>query len=278
MTNEELAIRAKAGDKSGITELFQQLEKWFYKVSNSFFRRCSERCACSGTTVDDLFQSCYFAMLKAVKAYNPESGYKFVTYLRYHIKNELNGLVGLKTEAQRNTPLNSCTSLDGEIQGADDVILSDSIPDENAERDFEEAERRIFNDKLRADLDKALSMIPGSCERVIRGRYYRNKTLAELAAELGITLEAVRQRAGKGMRLLRSGERLCVLRQYQDEVIDRYAYNGGLSRFKAFGISSTEFTVEQLERLAEDFGGPKKPPLIFEHPPKKRPKVTNSHT
>ena len=65
MTNEELAIRAKAGDKSGITELFQQLEKWFYKVSNSFFRRYSERCACSGTTADDLFQSCYFAMLKA---------------------------------------------------------------------------------------------------------------------------------------------------------------------------------------------------------------------
>ena len=188
-------------------------------------------------------------MLEAVKAYNPESGYKFITYLSYHIKNAFNGLAGLRTEAQRNNPLNNCASLDDEIHGADDVILSDSVPDENAERDFEEAERRVFNEKLRDDLDRALSLIPGSCERVIRGQYYQNKTLTELAAESGVTPQAIRQQAGKAMRLLRSGERMRVLKQYQENIISRYAYNGGLSCFRHSGISSTEFTVEQLERV-----------------------------
>lgn len=249
MTNEELAIRAKTGDKDCETELFLQLEKWFYKISGSFFRRYSERCEYSGVTVDDLFQSCYFAMLEAVKAYNPESGYKFITYLSYHIKNAFNGLAGLRTEAQRNNPLNNCASLDDVIQGADDVILSDSVPDENAERDFDEADKRIFNEKLRDDLDNALSLIPEPCERVIRGKYYQNKALTELAAESGVTPQAIRQQAGKAMRLLRSGERLRILKQYQENIISRYAYNGGLSCFRRSGVSSTEFTVEQLERI-----------------------------
>lgn len=249
MTNEERAIRAKTGDKDCEIELFKQLEKWFYKVSGSFFRRYSERCEYSGVTVDDLFQSCYFAMLEAIKSYNPESGYKFITYLSYHIKNAFNGLAGLRTEAQRNNPLNYYASLDDEIQGTDDVILSDVIPDENAERDFEEADKRIFNEKLRDDLDRALSLIPETCERVIRGKYYQNKTLTELAAESGVTPQAIRQQEGKAIRLLRSGERLRILKQYQENIISRYAYNGGLSCFRHFGISSTEFTVEQLERV-----------------------------
>lgn len=257
MTNEELAIRAKTGDKDCETKLILQLEKWFYKVSGSFFRRYSERCEYSGVTVDDLFQSCYFAMLEAVKAYNPESGYKFITYLGYHIKNAFNGLAGLRTEAQRNNPLNNYTSLDDEISGTDDVTLSDIIPDENAERDFEQAERRVYNQGLSISLDRALSLLPEACETLVRERYYSGKTLSQIADECGVTLQAIRQREQKAFHLLRTGERLRILKAYRDKTIDRYAYRGSLSAWKTSGASATELTAERLERIIGDSLSPK---------------------
>ena len=252
MTIEELAIRAKAGEPEQAAALFERLCNLFRMFAGRTVAKYPERCARSGVTFDDLFQSCYFAMLEAMRAYDPESGYRFTTYLNYHVKNAFRRVLGLRTEAQRKSPLNNCTSLDDEIPGADNVILSDSIPDENAGLDFEEAERRVYNEKLHRDLDRALSLLPEPCERVLRGRYYQGKTMAEIAEESGITPQAARKQGVKAMRLMRSGERLRILKEYRTGIISRYAYSSGLSSFRHSGASSVEWTVEKLSALCPE--------------------------
>ena len=70
--------------------------------------------------------------------------------------------------------------------------------------------------------------------------------MAEIAEESGITPQAARKQGVKAMRLMRSGERLRILKEYRTGIISRYAYNGGLSLFRRSGISSTELAAEKL--------------------------------
>lgn len=249
MTNEELAAKIKAGERERVPELYQQIERLLYRVANRFYNRFSQICEAAGITCDDLSQAGFFAMLKAVEAFDPQSGYRFTTFLSHHLKNEFQSLAGMRTRV----PLNYSKSIDEEVPGADDLYLSDMLPDETAERDFEQAEHRVYNQGLSVSLDRALSLLPEACETLVRERYYSGKTLSQIAEECGVTLQAIRQREQKAFHLLRTGERLRILKAYRDETIDRYAYRSSLSAWKTSGASSTELTAERLERISKGF-------------------------
>lgn len=254
MTNEELAAKIKAGERERVPELYRQIERLLYRVANRFYNRFSQTCEAAGITCDDLSQAGFFAMLKAVEAFDPQSGYRFTTFLSHHLKNEFQSLAGMRTRV----PLNYSKSIDEEVPGADDLSLSDMLPDETAERDFEQAEHRVYNQGLSVSLDRALSLLPEACETLVRERYYSGKTLSQIAEECGVTLQAIRQREQKAFHLLRTGERLRILKAYRDETIDRYAYRSSLSAWKTSGASSTELTAERLERISKGFSFPSK--------------------
>ena len=84
----------------------------------------------------------------------------------------INEALGIRTKKRH--PLNECTSLDlpiGENE-RDGMTIADTVPDPSAEQAIEDAEQRAYIEKLHADLDLCLSMIPEECAEVVRGRYY----------------------------------------------------------------------------------------------------------
>lgn len=253
MTNEERAIRAKTSDIDA-EKLFFQLRKWFYRASYSTYNRYRELCERAGVTEEDLFQSCYFAMLEAVRGFAPESGFRFITYLNYHLKNEFNKLMGRRTERQRREPLSHSDSIDELLPGTDNLCLADQLEDEQAGDGFEEVERKADNEILHSDLERAFSCIPPQYADIIRRQYYENKHLSEIAAEDGVSPEAVRRKRNNGFQELRRGKSLSILKHYREEIINRYAYKGGLSAFRRSGASSTETAVEMLGKLEDHRG------------------------
>lgn len=88
---------------------------------------CCKRC---GVELWDIQQAGYFAFLEALKGYKPETGYKFITFIRLPFKNAVNDLLKRKTEKQINEPLNNCISLDTPTEDKDgdtDTALINSI-------------------------------------------------------------------------------------------------------------------------------------------------------
>ncbi len=117
MTNEELAMRIQAGDSACVERLWNNIHKLMHRIAGSIYKQRRERCAAAGVTQDDILQECFFVMLRAVDAYKPDAGYAFNSYIKYHLKNVINGLLGFRTAGQRYAPLNTCTSLEVDIAG-----------------------------------------------------------------------------------------------------------------------------------------------------------------
>lgn len=72
MTNEQLAIRIKEGDKDLIPQLWDNVSKLLKSLCNKLHITSIEKCTKAGVTIDDIFQESYFAMLDAVEYYKPE--------------------------------------------------------------------------------------------------------------------------------------------------------------------------------------------------------------
>jgi RNA polymerase sporulation-specific sigma factor len=174
---DELAIACKM-DKRNIETLwlsvYRLIRLWaskYCKVDNNRYDK------------SDLIQSAYFALLKAVEAYTADRGYKFVTYLNYHCRNEFAAVIGIRTSKRepRILSLDAPTGKDTE-----DITLADSLPNEQAAEEMDRVIDNVYNDQLHNALDMALQTLPDKKKQVIYMRYYEGLTLKESADKLGV--------------------------------------------------------------------------------------------
>lgn len=82
MTNEELAALAKRGDLSAKEQLFSNNQNYTHYLAMKF---CSQK----DDQYEDIVSIANLGMLKAYNAYNPEKGYKFITFAALCMKNEI---------------------------------------------------------------------------------------------------------------------------------------------------------------------------------------------
>lgn len=253
MTNEEMALAIQQGDKSLIAPLWDQLYRLIGMHAGRCFNRMQGRCAGAGITEEDLIQTGFFAMLDAVRAYDPASGYKLTAFLKYPLQNRFNTLLGLRTVRAQKDPLNNCESLDEPLGGENaDFTRSDVLPDENAQQAFEEAIESEWRRSLRTVEDEAINkhLTEGEAAAV-RGAFFEGLKLQPIADRLGVTRARVRQLQYNGLRRLRIGEAVRKLRPFWEDEYGALGLRGtGLSAFR-YGGSSTERAVETLEQQRE---------------------------
>lgn len=244
MTNEELALRIRAGEKELEEVLWERISRLLYLVIDRFMTQVGGLVTAAGVERADLEQESYFAMLEAVEAYDPEKGHVFNTYLTLQCRRCFYELLGLRSG--RQDPLNTCLSLDEPLGSNEDESYTrgDIIPDpQDIEEDTIE---RMWQDQLRDELDAALSMlvpVEGECIR----RYYLNgEKQSDIARDLGVPYQTVHVKIRSGFRSLRTRKSGAKLRKYRESIIDRYAYNGSYTIWKENGASSTEYTALKL--------------------------------
>ncbi len=247
MTNEELAIEIQQGHTELITELWEKTEKLFVTLCNKWWTIRGERFTECGVTQEDLMQECYFVLIDAVAAYDSGSGYKFTTYIHYPMQSRFNALLGYRN--QRRKPLNGSSSIDTPIDGTDDLLLSDAIPDPVSEEPFEQIDHADYVTKLHIDLDTAMQRKLDEQQRnIVYDYYYSAVPKTEIAEKYGISVDKVyRILSNSHNRLSRD----LVLRQrYGNEILQNTLYRGtGLSAFKDRGMSAVERSVEILDRF-----------------------------
>lgn len=248
MTNEELAISLQDGNKDALPVLWDQVQNFIYQRAWKFFQLHSAACTRAGIESSDLSQLGFLAFMDAVMAYKPRSGYTFLTFLRYPLKNRFREALGIRTS--KRFPLNESTSLDVPLMNEENGdTFADVLPDAQAEEAFREVEHKAYLERLHSDLECCLSTLPPDLENVIRCRYYEGKTLDSIAQMQGRNREGVRQMEQKGLQKLRMGASLRILRRYHDDFISTHGYQGtGFTAWKRNG-SVEERITEKLNRF-----------------------------
>jgi len=237
MTNEELAVRIKAGEPALMADLWENCHKLLLLLMHRELakgkRELMER---HGVTEEDLEQELFFALRAAVKGFDPDAGFKFTSYLHFPVRSVIDGALGLRRTEGSNDPINQYnTSLDAAPPGVEDATFGEVIPDPDSASGFEAIEEADYQTKLHADLEEALSELPERKEQTIRARYLEDKTIAEIAKSHNVSGETVRRVEYEALMQLREAQ---ALQSYRADIIEKYSYHSGLHSFRNNNFTS----------------------------------------
>lgn len=280
--NAALAALAAAGNTFALGQLWEINKGLLRSMFWKWYPTHKNQADAHGMTADDFEQEGYFAVQYAAEHYDPGSGLAFSTQLGLSMRRQIN--LALSNGHRRNItgpdgktytisadPLNRCASLDlpiGEDEGG--TTLGMMQPDPDAAADMQDVEERIYIEELHAALEEALHKLSEREEKVIRFRFYEQKTVKETAAGAGLEISQARSAEASGLRKLRQNP---SLRRWHDEIITTRAYHGtGFSAWANRG-SVEERAVEFLESCLERMESPGGEMMV----PEQRSKTTQQY-
>lgn len=247
ITNEELAIKVKQGDKGAELQLWEQVQR-FIKVKA--VRCLPDDGSTNRIELDDLMQAGYIAMLSAVKDFNHESGYAFITYLAYHLKSAFAQELGIRTS--RRDALHTAVSMDApQGSGNDNFTLADTFAAPDSETVFEDMTDRItFKHAFDIVMEHVEKLDPPQSS-AIKQLYLDGMTRRQIAEQTGTTQAYVRKIEYKALRNLRGYKSVWALRKelYVDRSTDFYLHVG-VDAFQSGAPSPVERLTERRELLA----------------------------
>lgn len=244
MTNEQLAEFIQQGEAEDLKPvLYDRIKHLMYKLMGQYYGKYTERFTACGVELSDLRSECYPAFLKAVDGFKPVAKYKFTSYLDYHIKNAVHGILGIRNADKLNKkPLDNCTSLDMPLNTEDgNLTLGDTLIDETSEQAFENALDSIQDEQTREVLSKALERLDKPLRDVIVMYYFEEMTIEAISNKEGVSSERIRQRKAKAIRKLRYIPDVRMLREEQR--IERHLH------FRSWDNSTAYYKAQ--EKIAE---------------------------
>ena len=205
----------------------------------------------------DLMQCGFLALVDAYEHYNPEKG-GFTTilpfYLRKHFRNWCASLSGWTrhqyNEAAKNgirvESLNRIVYSDDPDEGTE---LGNLIPDPDDH--FAELVDRLYIEGLHGKLDKLLNRLKPNEAQAIRLRYYKEKSVEQIAEIMGLTVSRINQLLANGLRDLRQEAVKSDLAEYVDRNTDYYT-RVSVDAFQNTGTSAVELIVMRRESLLNE--------------------------
>jgi RNA polymerase sigma factor (sigma-70 family) len=201
----------------------------------------------AGQTAEDYYNVCYFAMRYGVEQYDPERGFKLISFMTFPLLNEFNLLLGRKT--RRRNVLNDCLSLDVTAEDGETPYI-EIIEDPESLTPFEEMSDKQDTLILRAELKAALDTLPEREADIIRTHFFKGVPVEQTAERYGISRKRGYEIERRGLDSLRECEEIA---RYHDDIISREAYHyTGFNAWKTSGVSSVERAVELAEKLINE--------------------------
>ena len=190
MTNEELALQIRAGERGKIMELWAQVRRfalWRARRWAAFGR---------GVTVDDLEQEAFIALLDALERWREADG-PFLAIYNLRLKAAFTAATGQRTQRDRMDPLDLAASLDAPVgDDQEGGTLEEFVEDPSGGEGFEAVEERDTLEHLRADMEEAMGSIPAEQLEILRRKYYLGQEVDRRAH--AAALRAIRAPAVSG--------------------------------------------------------------------------------
>ena len=188
MTNEELAIEIQAGNIQHYTELWQNVRWLMHKILH---KKLSQLTLPNYLTAEDMEQELYFALCKAVQAYDDTKPYKFTSYLEYHIMNALRS--ALPRKPLQESSYNQTTGDD------EDTELAEFIADDTAAENLTAVELTDLQTQTR----QAVAELPCTERKAVTLYYFRNYSYKQVAEINGTDERTAHKQVQKGLDILR---------------------------------------------------------------------------
>ena len=251
MTNEELATRIKAGQRELIPQLWGQIERLCALHANRVSRALPSTAAFD---YDDLYQSGYFALLKAIEYFDPDSGYTFNTYFNHCHQAAMAEASGFRTAKQKKDPTRFAKSLDAPISDDDETTLGEITADS---RDpIKDLENEMYNEAARQAIGSLLGLLVENEREVIERHFFAGERYTEIAKDMKITKQRVNQLKDMAFKKMRTKMFTVPEAQFFREFIEsrtNFSLHIGVSTFLRTRISAVEAAVferDELEREA----------------------------
>ena len=173
-------------------------EQWTPKVHSIAHR--FERSLSRWYDKEDLLSIGFERLWHATAYYEDDRGATFGTFAHYHVFYKYQGLVDYHRSLPRRGDIGS-ESIDATWPNGE-VKRQFPSGDASARRSTAEADLDAAQDRDRAL--RALEGLPARYRMILRARVFEERQLAEIAREIGVSRERVRQLEGKALRKLRS--------------------------------------------------------------------------
>ena len=190
MTNEELVIKIQLGQTELYGELWDKCNKLLFMIMR---QKVDKMKLPNYLTPEDIEQEMYFALCKAVQAYDDTKPYSFNTYLNYSVMGVLRACIPCSQISE--------ISYNQTVQGndGDETELIEFIADQDAPIGYENIELTDLQRKVR----QAVAELP-SCEcQAVELFYFKGLSIQEIAEISGESIETIRARKNKGVNILR---------------------------------------------------------------------------
>ncbi len=162
----KIAVSVQSGD-GDVLALWGMCRRYAMQQATRWLRAFESS---GGVELDDLEQSAFIGLLKAVQTWKPESG-AFSTWYTIQLKAVFVEAYGTRTKRTREDPLNKYhLSLDTPLDENEDgsFTIADILPDERAEAEFEDIEQRDCQQAVQA----ALAQLPNAQREAIIGEFW----------------------------------------------------------------------------------------------------------
>lgn len=199
-TNEELAAEIKSGNQELMAQLWRQCYGFIRLQAAKWAQAWEKR---PDIDMDDFIQGAYFALNKAVQAYDDDRG-AFLNFLSFYLKTEFSTVAGVRSS--RTEPLNIAMSMDAPAYNDldNDTTIGDTIAADDSS--FEDIENDIFNAQISDALSCAMDDLPEKQRNAVEMNYLKGHTYSEIAERLGCSVAYTGQLVKDGLKGLRRGK------------------------------------------------------------------------
>lgn len=219
MTNEELVMEIKNGHSEHIETLWLKIKRLITHWAHSWMLRGGERLnrLCD---VDDLVQSGYFAMIKAIRYYHEDCGYRFVTGLSYTVRSEFaRAAFGMWWRKGKQTTELDTVSIDAPIgPGCDsDADPLNLFPDPAALQAFEDADQIMTDEAAHKMLEDIMSTRLSEVQhKTMQAVFFDGIPENKYAEQRGVSQQAVSFTIAEACHILRSDS--CIRHLYKSYI------------------------------------------------------------
>ena len=214
MDNEEIVILIQQGHTELYTDLWERASRLIGMI---ILKSTKHRILPPDIDKEDLLQCGYFAMLAAVKAYNPDKNYKFTSYLNLHVKTAINTAINHGRRNATNDDNIKMCSYNVNVSGEDgeETELLQLIKDENTLYEYEHLELT----DIQQYVWKAVSELPERQGEIVRRYYLERESLTHIAEDKGVSVQNIQERKRQGIQMLRKNRELREFyREYSDDL------------------------------------------------------------
>lgn len=239
LSNEQLFDLIKDGNEDLKPILWERIKKLAYTLASQFYRSNRDLCRSRGLEEWDIKQLSYLAYASLFESYTTEKKYGYTTALGYALSRQLREALGKGADT-----LNRIASSLDEIIGdeEDGRSVADLIADEDSSAPFEQIEDSSERENISRALHEAIETLNDRERNIITAEYFHGKTQTDIAADIGVTPERVRQLRKGAFRQLKADR---AIKKLADELgYNSYrAASNTLGSFKRTGISGVELVA-----------------------------------